>query len=250
MLYSVIRHDSYPEDALKINVEHVVFLNQMSEIAIWPVPSFSKVFENFSTDWLGSKFWVSIETYVAYSVYFLLSSALTCHIPGAFTAGHISIPILTFVYLQFFMLFNWLKSRVSSHDFETMSNTLSAVFTTIVAIFLGAVLSGKIEPITDEHFGFLDPLKTKTETPVLASTTSNQPTAWAAFYFDSHFGVLSIPVGIYLLRKSSIETSIMLTLYACTGWVILIFCFLFNLKIYLKVDFILGQPKFAREIAA
>ena len=158
-----------------------------------------------------------MKTYVAYSVYFLLSSALTCHIPGAFTAGHISIPVLTFVYLQFFMLFKWLKSRVSSHDFETISNTLSAVFTTIVAVFLGAVLSGKIEPITDEHFGFLDPLKSKFETPVLASTTTNQPTAWAAFYFDSHFGVLSIPVGIYLLRKSSIETALILTLFACTG---------------------------------
>ena len=60
----------------------------------------------------------SQKCYVAYSLYFMLSSALTCQLPGALSAGHISLPILTFVYLQFFVLFNWLKTRFSARDFE------------------------------------------------------------------------------------------------------------------------------------
>jgi dolichyl-diphosphooligosaccharide--protein glycosyltransferase len=74
-----------------------------------------------------------------------------------------------------------------------------------------------IAPLSDEYKSFLNPSWSKSNIPVVASSPNSQPSAWAAFFFDLHFGILFLPVGLYLMLKQVSEATVLIAVYAAVG---------------------------------
>ena len=81
--------------------------------------------------------------------------------------------------------------------------------------FLVSLQMEWISPLDDKWRALLYPTFSKSNVPLLASSNSNQPASWSAFFFDAHFGVLFHPVGLYLIAKQSTsEGNIVVAVYS------------------------------------
>lgn len=85
-----------------------------------------------------------------------------------------------------------------------------------------ALQFGVISPLEEEHRVLLNPTRAKYSMPVLASASENQPASWSAFFFDSHFGMLFFPVGLYLALKETTESTVLLAVYAILRYAFLV----------------------------
>jgi len=97
---------------------------------------------------------------------------------------------------------------------ENLVKIQNVLFTNFLAIILMAVQFGRIAPLDEQYRILLNPNRAKYNRPVLASASENQPSAWSALFFDSHFGILFMPVGLYLILKQTSESTILLVVYA------------------------------------
>ena len=74
--------------------------------------------------------------------------------------------------------------------------------------------SGIIAPLDEENAIYLNPSLPKTNPPVLASSQNAQPSAWAALFFDNHYGAMILPLGLSILSKKNTKAALNITVYA------------------------------------
>jgi len=71
-----------------------------------------------------------------------------------------------------------------------------------------------IAPLKEENAIYLNPSLQKTSLAVLTSSQSAQPSAWAALFFDNHYGPMLLPVGLSILSKKFPKVKTNITVYS------------------------------------
>lgn len=119
---------------------------------------------------------------------------------------------------QILAFVDYLRSKLSSQDFDTLFSALLYTFGTILAIGVGVLtLSGKISPWTGRFYSLLDPSYAKNHIPIIASVSEHQPTSWSSFYFDLQILVFLFPAGLYFCFTQLTDANIFLILYGVTS---------------------------------
>lgn len=113
---------------------------------------------------------------------------------------------------------DYVRSRVSKDDFETLYNFLMYTVGILVVLVGGVLtLSGKISPWTGRFYSLLDPSYAKNHIPIIASVSEHQPTSWSSFYFDLQILVFLFPAGLYFCFKQLTDSNIFIILYGVTS---------------------------------
>lgn len=115
-------------------------------------------------------------------------------------------------------LVDYLRSRVTKSDFETISTFLMYTFGLIFLAGIGILtLSGKISPWTGRFYSLLDPSYAKNHIPIIASVSEHQPTSWSSFYFDLQILVFLFPAGLYFCFNQLSDSNIFIILYGISS---------------------------------
>lgn len=119
---------------------------------------------------------------------------------------------------QILALVDYLRSKLTPDEFETLFMSLVYSVGTLLAILVGALtFSGKISPWTGRFYSLLDPSYAKNHIPIIASVSEHQPTSWSSFYFDLQILVFLFPAGLYFCFKQLTDANIFLILYGVTS---------------------------------
>ncbi|CAG5112278.1 Oidioi.mRNA.OKI2018_I69.chr2.g6508.t1.cds [Oikopleura dioica] len=145
--------------------------------------------------------------YTAYSSFYGISTCLTLAKSDLLTSEGL-LPLFTFVYLQYFSL------SLHAGDNEEIRRPLQASFTSSLILLFYMKSSGIISPLSEENAIYLNPSLPKTNPPALASSQNAQPSAWAALFFDNHYGAMILPIGLSILSKKNANAALILTVYA------------------------------------
>ena len=139
---------------------------------------------------------------MAYCTLYLLGTLLSMQIRfvgfQAVQSSEHMAALGTFVVLQIWAAFHFLKHNLTSDRFAFFSKTIG--FVAMVgsgAAVAAAYLSGAVTPWTGRFYSVLDPTHAKEHIPILASVAEHQPTTWASFFFDLHVLTILFPSGVY-----------------------------------------------------
>ncbi|KAK9888435.1 hypothetical protein WA026_000683 [Henosepilachna vigintioctopunctata] len=164
----------------------------------------------------------SHRVYVAYSTLYCLGTILSMQISFVgfqpVQSSEHMLALGVFGLCQIMAFVDYLRSKVSKSDFETLSTFL---IYTVGFIFLAGVgvltLSGKISPWTGRFYSLLDPSYAKNHIPIIASVSEHQPTSWSSFYFDLQILVFLFPAGLYFCFNELTDVNIFIILYGITS---------------------------------
>lgn len=160
--------------------------------------------------------------YVAYSTLYCVGTILSMQISfvgfqPVQSSEHI-LALGVFGLCQIMSFVDYLRSRLSSTDFDTLFSTLFYTVGVFLAIFIGVLtLSGKISPWTGRFYSLLDPSYAKNHIPIIASVSEHQPTSWSSFYFDLQILVFLFPAGLYFCFCELTDANIFIILYGVTS---------------------------------
>ena len=119
---------------------------------------------------------------------------------------------------QILAFVEYLKSKLSERDFNTLFQALLYTVGTVLILLVGALtLSGKISPWTGRFYSLLDPSYAKNHIPIIASVSEHQPTSWSSFYFDLQILVFLFPAGLFFCFSQLTDANIFLILYGVTS---------------------------------
>lgn len=119
---------------------------------------------------------------------------------------------------QILALVDYLRSKLTQDEFETLFSALAYTFGAALALFIGILtFSGKISPWTGRFYSLLDPSYAKNHIPIIASVSEHQPTSWSSFYFDLQILVFLFPAGLYFCFSQLTDANIFLILYGVTS---------------------------------
>lgn len=59
----------------------------------------------------------------------------------------------------------------------------------------------------------LDPTYAKKYIPIIASVSEHQATTWSSFFFDLHYLIFFVPVGLYYCFKKPTEAKLFAAIY-------------------------------------
>ncbi|XP_021949109.1 dolichyl-diphosphooligosaccharide--protein glycosyltransferase subunit STT3A [Folsomia candida] len=160
--------------------------------------------------------------YVAYSTVYCIGTIMSMQIPFVgFQPVQTSEHMLAFGVFglsQIVAFIDYLKSKLSQENFETLFH---ALFTTFGVVLAGGATilwaTGKIAPWTGRFYSLLDPSYAKNNIPIIASVSEHQPTAWSSFYFDLQLLVFLFPVGLYICFTNLNDANIFIILYGITS---------------------------------
>ncbi|KAL1513173.1 hypothetical protein ABEB36_002618 [Hypothenemus hampei] len=160
--------------------------------------------------------------YVAYSTLYCVGTILSMQISFVgfqpVQSSEHMLALGVFGLCQILAFIDYLKSKLSSVEFDTL---LSFAISTVGAILaIGLILlslSGKVAPWTGRFYALLDPSYAKNHIPIIASVSEHQPTAWSSFFFDLHVLTMLIPAGLYLCFKDPTDAKFFLALYGATA---------------------------------
>jgi len=155
----------------------------------------------------------------AYSSFFLLGTLLSMQLSDVqfnpITRAEYCLPAFTFIYVLIYHFSETARTTLNSSQYQKASKAISALFMTIILAFLLSLQMEWISPLEDKWRALLNPTFSKSNVPLLASSNSNQPASWSAFFFDAHFGVLFYPVGLYIIAKQpTSEENTVVAVYA------------------------------------
>ncbi|KAL3281386.1 hypothetical protein HHI36_004596 [Cryptolaemus montrouzieri] len=164
----------------------------------------------------------SHRVYVAYSTLYCLGTILSMQISFVgfqpVQSSEHMLALGVFGLCQIIAFIDYLRSKVSKADFETLSTflmyTVGLIFLTGVGIL---TLSGKISPWTGRFYSLLDPSYAKNHIPIIASVSEHQPTSWSSFYFDLQILVFFFPAGLYFCFSKLTDANIFIILYGITS---------------------------------
>ncbi|OMJ86981.1 hypothetical protein SteCoe_11377 [Stentor coeruleus] len=139
--------------------------------------------------------------YVSYCSFYILGSLLAMQIPFVGTQVVTSSEHLAshavFVFLQIYVLGDWIKERAGEAKFKFLIRFLvTGAVSVVVIASLYMTLSGKMK-WSGRSMSLLDPTYAKKFIPIIASVSEHQPTTWSSFFFDLHFLTVFAPVGLY-----------------------------------------------------
>ncbi|KAK9737641.1 Oligosaccharyl transferase STT3 subunit [Popillia japonica] len=160
--------------------------------------------------------------YVAYSTLYCVGTILSMQISFVgfqpIQSSEHMLALGVFGLCQILAFVDYLRSKLSSQDFDTLFSALLYTFGTILAIGVGVLtLSGKISPWTGRFYSLLDPSYAKNHIPIIASVSEHQPTSWSSFYFDLQILVFLFPAGLYFCFTQLTDANIFLILYGVTS---------------------------------
>ncbi|RLU26129.1 hypothetical protein DMN91_002295 [Ooceraea biroi] len=160
--------------------------------------------------------------YIAYSILYCLGTILSMQISFVgfqpVQSSEHMLALGVFGLCQIHALVDYLRSKLSQKEFETLFRALLIVVVTISGT-VGAVLTitGKISPWTGRFYSLLDPSYAKNHIPIIASVSEHQPTSWSSFYFDLQILVFLFPSGLYFCFSKLTDSNIFLILYGVTS---------------------------------
>ncbi|XP_014208067.1 dolichyl-diphosphooligosaccharide--protein glycosyltransferase subunit STT3A [Copidosoma floridanum] len=160
--------------------------------------------------------------YVAYSILYCLGTIFSMQIPFVgfqpVQSSEHMLAFLVFGMCQIHAFVDYLRSKLTSHDFEVLFQGL-VISTVIVSVVIGTILTitGKISPWTGRFYSLLDPSYAKNHIPIIASVSEHQPTSWSSFYFDLQILVFLFPAGLYFCFSKLTDSNIFLILYGATS---------------------------------
>ncbi|KAF0290766.1 Dolichyl-diphosphooligosaccharide--protein glycosyltransferase subunit STT3A [Amphibalanus amphitrite] len=164
----------------------------------------------------------SHRVYVAYSVVYCLGTILSMQISfvgfqPVQSSEHMAA-LGVFGLCQLMAFVNYLRSRLSADQFETLLRSLLSLCAALlvgVAALLAA--TDKISPWTGRFYSLLDPSYAKNHIPIIASVSEHQPTAWSSFYFDFQVLMFLFPVGLYFCFSKLDDARVFIILYAASA---------------------------------
>jgi len=164
----------------------------------------------------------SHRVYVAYSCVYCLGTMLSMQISfvgfqPVQSSEHMAA-FGVFGLCQLMAFVNYLRSKLSADQFETLFRTLGTVCALLLVAAAGVLAAtDKISPWTGRFYSLLDPSYAKNHIPIIASVSEHQPTAWSSFYFDFQVLMFLFPVGLYFCFSRLDDSKIFIILYAATS---------------------------------
>jgi len=164
----------------------------------------------------------SHRVYVAYSCVYCLGTMLSMQISfvgfqPVQSSEHMAA-FGVFGLCQLMAFVNYLRSKLTADQFETLFRTLGTVCALLLVAAAGVLAAtDKISPWTGRFYSLLDPSYAKNHIPIIASVSEHQPTAWSSFYFDFQVLMFLFPVGLYFCFSRLDDSKIFIILYAATS---------------------------------
>ncbi|KAJ8974855.1 hypothetical protein NQ317_001953 [Molorchus minor] len=160
--------------------------------------------------------------YIAYSSLYCVGTILSMQISFVgfqpVQSSEHMLALGVFGLCQIVAFVDYIRSKLSKNDFETLYNfLLYTVGFSVVAIGGLLTVSGKIAPWTGRFYSLLDPSYAKNHIPIIASVSEHQPTSWSSFYFDLQILVFLFPAGLYFCFKQLSDANIFMILYGVTS---------------------------------
>eukprot|EP00053_Salpingoeca_punica_P010928 m.97583 g.97583 ORF g.97583 m.97583 type:complete len:713 (-) comp15536_c0_seq2:374-2512(-) len=162
--------------------------------------------------------------YVAFSAVYVLGTLLSMQISfvgfqPTYSSEHMAA-LGTFGLCQIHALVNWLDAKMQDRkqEYDTLIRALVTATVGILVATVGvATALGKIAPWTGRFYSMLDPTYAKNHIPIIASVSEHQPTTWSSYYFDLHFMVMMMPVGLYFCFRGLTNENVFIILYGITS---------------------------------
>ena len=118
-----------------------------------------------------------------------------------------------FFIVQGYVLIQWLKEKLTEEEFKKYSKMI-LTYSTIGfgVVFAYASLTG-LTRWSGRSMTLLDPTYAKKYIPIIASVSEHQPTPWSSFFFDVHFLIFFMPVGLYFCYQKPTYGMLFCALY-------------------------------------
>lgn len=157
--------------------------------------------------------------YTSYTTWYALGTLASMQIPFV---GFLPIrsndhmaALGVFGWLQLVALGDYVKSRIPSRQFKTfLVVSLCAIITFGIGGLTFFTSLGWIAPWTGRFYSLWDTNYAKIHTPIIASVSEHQPTAWPSFYFDTGMLIWLFPAGIYMCFQDLRDEHVFVILYA------------------------------------
>ncbi|KAA8496389.1 Dolichyl-diphosphooligosaccharide--protein glycosyltransferase subunit STT3B [Porphyridium purpureum] len=156
--------------------------------------------------------------YVSFCAFYVLGTLLSMQIRfvgfNAVQSSEHMGALGVFGILNLYCCAMWIQSFSSPQTFRAVLRLLlmGALSLAGIAAVYG-IYSGYIGPWTGRFYTLLDPTYAKRKIPIIASVAEHQPTSWSAFFFENHFLVMLMPVGIYHVLRNPNDTNVILVVY-------------------------------------
>lgn len=117
--------------------------------------------------------------------------------------------------LQFFMIGDYIKSKISNDNFKVFLKT-SVLLLILFGVFgvVGLTYFGLIAPWTGRFYSLWDTDYAKIHIPIIASVSEHQPTAWPSFFFDTQFLIWLFPCGVFILFSELQDEHVFIIAYS------------------------------------
>uniref|UniRef100_A0A674NAW7 Dolichyl-diphosphooligosaccharide--protein glycosyltransferase subunit STT3B n=1 Tax=Takifugu rubripes TaxID=31033 RepID=A0A674NAW7_TAKRU len=149
----------------------------------------------------------SSRVYIAYSTFYIVGLVLSMQIPFVGfqpirTSEHMAAAGV-FVLLQVYAFLQYLKNRLTRHEFQTL-------------FFLGVSVAAGVVFLSVIYLTYTGRYA-KIHIPIIASVSEHQPTTWVSFFFDLHILVCTFPAGLWFCIKNINDERVFVALYAISA---------------------------------
>eukprot|EP00727_Mastigamoeba_balamuthi_P008173 m51a1_g3977 putative dolichyl-diphosphooligosaccharide--protein glycosyltransferase subunit stt3a (707) ;mRNA; r:436502-439074 len=164
----------------------------------------------------------SSRLYAAYSTFYPLATVLSMQVPiigtRALTSPEHMALLGVFLLVQVYAFLEWARSRSTDAQFKSVfRNTVRLVYLVGFAAFAAAYWTGRLSSWAGRLYALANPAYAMQHSPLLASVSENQPTAWASFYFDLHVLCFLFPAGLFFCFRQLTDQNIFVILYAVSA---------------------------------
>ena len=146
------------------------------------------------------------KVYVAYNIFYLIGTIMAMQIPFVgFQALHSSEHMAShgiFILLQVYTFVGFVRKYVGEQGFKFLSKLFITGIS--VALILGVFflfITGRTR-WSGRSMTLLDPTYAKNYIPIIASVSEHQSTTWSSYFFDLHFLMFFMPLGLWYCFKN------------------------------------------------
>lgn len=156
----------------------------------------------------------SSRLYVAYCVWYLIGLLSSMNIlfvsfQPVSSPEHLA-SFGTFGILQLYNIFFYLKSNLSTSNMKLLLRWSGIGVLLILSLVLFLALTGQVPFLTGRLYSLLG---ATSNLAIVKSVSEHQPSPWTTFFFDLHFLVFLVPVGIYLCFTQLNDVNLFIVIY-------------------------------------
>ena len=146
------------------------------------------------------------KVYVAYNIFYVIGTITAMQIPFVgFQALHSSEHMSShgiFILLQVYTFVGFIRKFIGEKNFKILSKVFisGVIVTLILGVFL-LFITGKTR-WSGRSMTLLDPTYAKNYIPIIASVSEHQSTTWSSYFFDLHFLMIFMPIGLWYCFKN------------------------------------------------